>query len=268
MIGAGYWLRGGGGSTPRADDSAEASFARDMLSHHDQAVEMARAIRERSRDPELLAVAYDIITSQQHEIGQLYAWLNDWSLPQSSARPAMSWLADDPMPRMTSAGHGGMLIPRPPFARDGLTRGPRQTGHDKGPSGGSPVHSIDDHPRRGRDRDGEAVLARTERPRVVELAEAITKSQAEEIRALQGVLDARAARTSPDAGKSIRMEHHARTRLQYHASRRNPVDPPGCLVASHRHRAHHAAIDRSRRRSDIGATSAPYLPQFQRTDIR
>ena len=72
--------------------SADAGFSRDMQVHHAQAVEMSLLIRDRSDDEALRSVAYDIALTQQHQIGQMYAWLEEWSLPQSSSAPVMAWM--------------------------------------------------------------------------------------------------------------------------------------------------------------------------------
>lgn len=96
--GAGYLL--GRSASPPADDSVEAGFARDMQVHHAQAVEMSLIVREKSSDPALRAMAYDVITSQQQQIGQMYAWLDGWGLPQTSSRAPMAW--------MSGMGHSGM----------------------------------------------------------------------------------------------------------------------------------------------------------------
>ena len=73
-----------------AEGSAEAGFARDMQSHHAQAVEMALIVREKSTDPVLRSVAYDIATSQQQQSGQMYAWLEMWQLPKVGPDEAMT----------------------------------------------------------------------------------------------------------------------------------------------------------------------------------
>ncbi|HET9021623.1 MAG TPA: DUF305 domain-containing protein, partial [Ornithinibacter sp.] len=65
-------------SSAPAEFGADAGFARDMQTHHAQAVEMAFLIRDRSGDEELRTVAYDIITSQQQQAGQMYGWLVQW----------------------------------------------------------------------------------------------------------------------------------------------------------------------------------------------
>jgi uncharacterized protein (DUF305 family) len=79
--------------------SAEAGFARDMQTHHNQAVEMSFIIRDLTDDPEVRLVAYDIATSQASQGGQLYGYLTEWNLPQAEPEPSMTW-----MTRPTLAG--------------------------------------------------------------------------------------------------------------------------------------------------------------------
>lgn len=81
--------------------SADAGFARDMQVHHNQAVEMSMIVRDNVEDETLRSIAYDIALTQQQQAGQMYAWLEEWGLPQSDAQPRMEWMAD-------SGGHGGM----------------------------------------------------------------------------------------------------------------------------------------------------------------
>jgi uncharacterized protein (DUF305 family) len=66
-----------------------------MQTHHAQAVEMAFLVRDRTDDPELRTVAYDIITSQQQQAGQMYGWLVQWGLPQTGSRPPMAWVGGE-----------------------------------------------------------------------------------------------------------------------------------------------------------------------------
>ena len=63
-----------------------------MQTHHAQAVEMAFLVRDRTDDEDLRTVAYDIITSQQQQAGQMYGWLVQWGLPQTGSRPPMAWV--------------------------------------------------------------------------------------------------------------------------------------------------------------------------------
>lgn len=77
-------------SFPR-DDSPAAGFARDMQTHHAQAVEMSMIIRDRTDDPEIRRLAYDIALGQQQQIGQMFAWLQLWELPQTGEDSRMAW---------------------------------------------------------------------------------------------------------------------------------------------------------------------------------
>ncbi|HEX5016752.1 MAG TPA: DUF305 domain-containing protein [Actinomycetes bacterium] len=90
----------GGEATP-SDTSAEAGFARDMSVHHEQAVELAFIIRDRSDDPEIRALAYDIINTQRAQIGMFSGWLQQWDLPQTSTAPPMAWVDHGHMSAMS-----------------------------------------------------------------------------------------------------------------------------------------------------------------------
>jgi uncharacterized protein (DUF305 family) len=72
--------------------------------HHLQAVEMAMILRDRTDDPDLRRMAYDMATTQGHQAGQLYGWLAAWGLNQLGSDPPMTW--------MGHTGHGmGALMP-------------------------------------------------------------------------------------------------------------------------------------------------------------
>lgn len=76
------------------DNSAEAGFARDMSTHHNQAIKMAMLAYTRVDDNELRGVAYDIALEQQLEVGTMNAWLTEWNLTATGDKPAMSWMPD------------------------------------------------------------------------------------------------------------------------------------------------------------------------------
>jgi uncharacterized protein (DUF305 family) len=78
-------------ATPR-DDSAEAGFARDMATHHAQAVDMSFVVRDKSTDRDIRALASDIIVTQSTQRGMFMGWLQQWGLAQASARPRMAWM--------------------------------------------------------------------------------------------------------------------------------------------------------------------------------
>ena len=78
-------------TTPR-NDSAEAGFARDMATHHAQAVEMSFVVRDKSSDHALRTLASDIIVTQSTQRGIFMGWLQQWGLPQASPGPRMAWM--------------------------------------------------------------------------------------------------------------------------------------------------------------------------------
>ena len=74
------------------DESVEAGFARDMATHHAQAVEMSLLIRDTTSDAALRTLAYDIIVTQSTQRGMFMGWLQAWEAPQTSTRPRMAWM--------------------------------------------------------------------------------------------------------------------------------------------------------------------------------
>jgi uncharacterized protein (DUF305 family) len=89
-VGAGLFI-GSSLGTPR-DDSAEAGFARDMATHHAQAVDMSFVVLDESSDHELRTLVSDIIVTQSTQRGIFMGWLQQWGLSQASARPRMAWM--------------------------------------------------------------------------------------------------------------------------------------------------------------------------------
>lgn len=90
------------------DTSPEAGFARDMITHHDQAVEMGLIAHDRATLPGVRQMGYDIATIQQGQIGMMSQWLRDWDVPPTGSREPMAWMPDGdevagtPMPGMAS----------------------------------------------------------------------------------------------------------------------------------------------------------------------
>lgn len=91
------------------ETSAEAGFARDMITHHHQAVELGMIAYDRATLPGVRQLGYDIATAQQGEIGMMHQWLLDWNLLPTGSQPPMAWMPDgqamagSPMPGMASA---------------------------------------------------------------------------------------------------------------------------------------------------------------------
>lgn len=83
--------RAGGDDLP-ADDSVAAGFARDMQTHHDQAVQMSWIVHDRTDDPAVRSLAYDIARTQSHQSGQMAGWLQSWGLSPTGPGEQMAWM--------------------------------------------------------------------------------------------------------------------------------------------------------------------------------
>lgn len=95
IAGAGGYLLRGSSDTAAGpgDTSVDAGFARDMLTHHEQAVQMAITIEYASADPEVRTLAFDIETSQTYQEGQMNGWLDSWGLTRQTDQAIMGWMS-------------------------------------------------------------------------------------------------------------------------------------------------------------------------------
>jgi uncharacterized protein (DUF305 family) len=93
VAGTAGWLVRGGPPAGVSASSVDAGFARDMSTHHTQAVTMAGYERDNTTNPSLKLLSYDIETSQQFQLGQMSGWLDGWGLSRESSLAPMSWMA-------------------------------------------------------------------------------------------------------------------------------------------------------------------------------
>lgn len=93
VAGAGGWLLRRSGDNTVTATSVDAGFARDMSTHHVQAITMAGYERDNTTNASLKLLAYDIETSQQFELGRMSGWLDAWGLSRQSDLPVMGWMA-------------------------------------------------------------------------------------------------------------------------------------------------------------------------------
>lgn len=225
---AGYKV--GSARTTPAEDGADVGFARDMQTHHAQAVQMAMIIRDKTTDPTLRAIADDITTSQQHQAGQMYAWLTQWGLPQTGTDKPMAWMTagghnqnghdtttTGPATPGSTAGPSTPAMPAPSPPSDGLPSDglPSDGSAGAGSAGSGPMMGMATPQQiealqqaTGRDAErlflelmiahhkggvamARAALERAERAEVHTLAAAINTAQAAEINQLQQLLDQR-----------------------------------------------------------------------------
>ena len=168
----GYWFGVGQGSGP-GEDSPDIGFARDMMTHHAQAVDMATLLRDRTDDTEMRQLALDIMLTQQAQIGQMQGWLTLWGYPIARTEPAMSWMGmpvSGPMPGMATPEQLNQLRNLEGIEADALF-----------------LQLMIPH-HRGGVAMGQAALARAQRPEVRALAQSIVDAQASEIALMQTLL--------------------------------------------------------------------------------
>ncbi len=180
---------------PPTSTSAEAGFARDMQTHHQQAVEMSLIVRDRTTEPDVRLLAFDIATTQQQQSGQMFAWLRLWGLPQASPEPEMTWMTRPTLEGATHDGHtgddaGGHRAGEP---MPGLAS-PEQIAELTAASGVEAERlflelMIAHH--RGGVEMARALLDRSTHPVVTGLAKGMVSAQQSEIDYMQGLLDAR-----------------------------------------------------------------------------
>lgn len=79
---------------PPGPDSVDVGFAQDMKVHHLQAITMAGVARDKSTDPEIHNLAFDIESTQLDQVGEMTGWLTAWTQPElpQPGRAAMSWM--------------------------------------------------------------------------------------------------------------------------------------------------------------------------------
>lgn len=183
-----------GSDSEPGDQSPEAGFARDMSVHHAQAVEMAFIVRDRTDDPDVRTMAYDIINTQRAQIGMFSGWLQQWELPQTSTAAPMAW---------TDAPHGmdgmgsmevGSYDEMPGMASDD------QLDQLRAAEGVEAellfLELMIDHHRGGVEM-AEAVLPLTDRTEVSYLADTIVAGQQAEIATMEQMLADRKALYDP-----------------------------------------------------------------------
>jgi uncharacterized protein (DUF305 family) len=78
---------------PPAADSADVGFLQDMLTHHDQALGIARLTIAYGEDPTVRSYAADVLGFQSYEIGVMTQKLADWGYTRDDrSDEAMAWM--------------------------------------------------------------------------------------------------------------------------------------------------------------------------------
>ncbi|WNM50006.1 DUF305 domain-containing protein [Kitasatospora sp. CM 4170] len=107
LVASGTSASGSSALSVPADDSPEAGFARDMATHHQQAVDLSFIVRDRTADEPVRTLAFDIINTQANQRGMMMGWLDQWGLSQHSAAKPMAWMNM----HHTYEAHDGSLMP-------------------------------------------------------------------------------------------------------------------------------------------------------------
>ena len=169
-----------------SDSSPEAGFARDMMVHHAQAVEMAEIVRDKTGSEEIRTLAADIALTQQAQIGQMQGWLQVWDLPPTGIEPAMSWMGEPHegrMPGMASPEEINDLQQASPEEAEALFLQLMVPHHEAA----VPM--------------AQAVLEETDRKEVERLAGSIVASQQAEIELMRGLLQRRGVTVEDGEGE-------------------------------------------------------------------
>jgi uncharacterized protein (DUF305 family) len=74
--------------------AVDIGFSQDMSAHHAQAVDMAGIALIGSTDNDVRRLAYDILTTQQGQIGRMQGWLQMWGKPNQNVDGYMGWMTE------------------------------------------------------------------------------------------------------------------------------------------------------------------------------
>ena len=174
---------------PPSTMSAAAGFARDMQEHHNQAVELALIVRDKTDDADTRLMAYDIATSQSQQSGQMFGWLAEWGLPQAPAEPSMTWMSR-PAFGASRHDHAADSAHRPGSPMPGLaTYGQlQQLSGSEGVDAERLFLQLMIAHHQGGVEMAEAIVERSSHRVVLDLANSIVQSQASEIELMKRML--------------------------------------------------------------------------------
>lgn len=68
----------------KTGDEFDELFIREMIEHHQGAIDMANQAKQNAKHDKIKQLANDIITSQQKEIDQMMMWQKEWGYTLSS----------------------------------------------------------------------------------------------------------------------------------------------------------------------------------------
>ncbi len=171
----------GSGAMVANGSDADITFAQLMISHHEQAVQMADMALQQANSSEVTDLATQIKAAQDPEIGQMRGWLQQWGAPEQ-------------MDGMDGMDHGAMG--HGDTDSGGQSAGGMMSDADMGALGGASGADFDrmwltmmiaHH--EGAIKMAEQVKAESTNPDVTALADAVVAGQKKEIDTMQQLLD-------------------------------------------------------------------------------
>ena len=191
LLGGGLAVALGIGRTETPDaDSVAAGFARDMSRHHLQGVEMANMVADRSEDPEIRQIAFDISATQTNQAGRMQGWLALWGVPQSGG-DTMAWMSEGTGHGHAMAADGGLMPGMATEEELANLRDLRGTAFDV-----EFLRLMIRHHQGGLDM-AEYAVDHSGVPAVRDLAQAIARAQSAETRTMAAMLTARGGTPLP-----------------------------------------------------------------------
>lgn len=169
-------------------------FSQDMSVHHQQAVEMGNIVRDRSTDPQVRQLGYDISSTQLGQIGRMQGWLTLWDAPEQAIGELMTWMPEDHVHGGVPANEPEDAPPMPGMANRAEMKKLRSLSGDelevyflqlmlRHHQGGAPM--------------AEYTAEHANLPAVRALAQSMVDSQGAEVEMMKGMLAARDAKPLP-----------------------------------------------------------------------
>ena len=179
------------GAVVATGSDADVTFAQLMISHHEQAVQMADMALQQSTSAEVTDLATQIKAAQDPEIGQMRGWLQQWGAPeQMDGMDGMDHGAMGHGDTDSGSGDSGS------GDSGGQSAGGMMSDADMGALGGASGADFDrmwltmmiaHH--EGAIKMAEQVKAESTNPDVIALADAVVAGQKQEIDTMQQLLD-------------------------------------------------------------------------------
>ncbi|MBB5960392.1 uncharacterized protein (DUF305 family) [Saccharothrix tamanrassetensis] len=103
-------LPGADSSATPGRDSVDVGFTQDMAVHHLQGITMANTARDKTADPAIRQLAFDIESTQLEQVGRMKGWLTLWGMPEQSVDGThMKWMDSSSHHSSSTGGTTGLM---------------------------------------------------------------------------------------------------------------------------------------------------------------